>query len=644
MLLSRKSSLSRSRAGNAAHSSESSRRASAGSGVRLGFGRSSAAAGLNWLGCACLLAGCASDPAPTLENGQTLEGELIVVQVEGHGRAAGLKRFLAHDGERTALSFERAPELRSGAHLSVHGQYRDGRFEVSDYARGSSVGVVREQLTGQAVQRSRTLTFVEVNLGGGITLPSGAADPASFMFSTSNAGPNCGLGAGKKSVVQFYNETSYNLFQFTGKVEGPFTYAGDVCSDTGDQMAAALSAEIPTKYDHYVWYYGSVQTASGCGYGNGSEGTWNSPSTGIWFNGDLFDGAIPHELGHNLGLLHASSIKCGAVPLADDPMTCTTDEYGDPVDIMGNLYTGHMIAPEKWYLGWFGGCNAVRVKGSGTFTLFPIETACNGIQALQIPMPKATRTFTTEQSDAPTPAKFYYLEYRQNTGLDTGIAPQVLVHVSDDIHGPDTFAARSVALDMKPGSDAVDGMQAGDSYADPAGGVSFKVISLDATKAVISVTLANGSGASTCMDGTALQGSGPDSCAGVANGGASGAGASGGAAGVAGGALGTGGANSAGGQNSAGASATNGGSSNAGNAAGSGGFGAQSGSGASGATSRAGSAGAPGVSPSHNADSSGCACRVGAPESKAPRAALSWWLLALALARTRRPRAASRPR
>ena len=63
-------------------------------------------------------------------------------------------------------------------------------------------------------------------------------------------------------------------------------------------------------------------------------------------------------------------------------------------------------------------------------------------------------------------------------------------------------------------------MVAGDSYTDPAGGVTFKVDSMDATKAVVTVTLSNGSGSSTCMDGTTLQGSGPETCSASGSGGA----------------------------------------------------------------------------------------------------------------------------
>ena len=51
-----------------------------------------------------------------------------------------------------------------------------------------------------------------------------------------------------------------------------------------------------------------------------------------------------------------------------------------------------MNAWQKTYQGWTQGCNMVRVRSSGTFTLLPLELPCDGAQVLQIPMPK-TRMF-----------------------------------------------------------------------------------------------------------------------------------------------------------------------------------------------------------------------------------------------------------
>jgi hypothetical protein len=398
------------------------------------------------------------------------------------------------------------------------------------------------------------------------------------MFSTTNPGPNLGLGASEKSVVQFYSETSYNRFQFTGSVEGPIAYPGSICGSSLSNWYAntrTVREEISTEYDHYIYYNGTRQSV--CSYGQGSLGTADRPQGEIWFNGDLFDSAITHELGHNLGLNHASSIKCSGVPLADDPLTCTTEEYGSPVDIMGNLFGGHMIVSEKWYLGWITGCNGVRVKASGTFNLLPLENLCGGVQALQIPMPKTTRKFSTQQSGDSNAARFYYLEYRAGTGLDTGLPKQVAVHVSDEIAASNRSAARSISLDMKPSTTAKDGMVAGDSYTDPAGGVTFKVDSMDATKAVVTVTLSNGSGSSTCMDGTTLQGSGPEICSASGTGGGAGRGGAGGMTGSGG----KGGGGASGGATMGGRAGTGGGNTGTGGAA----------SGAGGTTAQGGTAG-----------------------------------------------------
>ena len=305
-----------------------------------------------------------------------------------------------------------------------------------------------------------------------------------------------------------------------------------------------LRPMVPTTYGHYIWYYGSVQSA--CEYGWGSLGNWNTPSSNVWFNGALFDGAITHEIGHNLGYQHASSIKCSGTPLANDPLTCTTTEYGSAISIMGNTSNGHMMALEKWYAGWFKGCNAVRVRSSGTFNLLPIETACGGgVQALQIPMPVTTRQFDPQQTTT-APIRYYYLEYRNGTGLDTGMTPAVYVVASDDIAAPNQVCARSVQMDMNPSTNALNGMTAGQSFTDPAGGVMFSVTSLNAAGAVVSVTLSAAAMPNTCMDGSELAGSGPATCGG-GTGGTGGATGTGGTTGTGGGAGGRGGTTGTGG-------------------------------------------------------------------------------------------------
>ena len=351
-----------------------------------------------------------------------------------------------------------------------------------------------------------------VDYGEGVNVTAAAAQR--FMFSMTQPGPTLGIGASDKSTLQFYDETSFGFFGVSGGVEGPLQWTGAAaCNGSGgSQLATMLRPMVPTAYGHYIWYYGSVQSA--CEYGWGSLGNWNTPSSNVWFNGALFDGAITHEIGHNLGYQHASSIKCSGTPLANDPLTCTTTEYGSAISIMGNTSNGHMMALEKWYAGWFKGCNAVRVRSSGTFNLLPIETACGGgVQALQIPMPVTTRQFDPQQTTT-APIRYYYLEYRNGAGLDTGMTPAVYVVASDDIAAPNRVCARSVQMDMNPSTNALNGMTAGQSFTDPAGGVMFSVTSLNAASAVVSVTLSAAAMPNTCMDGLELAGAGPATCGG----------------------------------------------------------------------------------------------------------------------------------
>ena len=541
---------------------------------------------------------CANDPndGTTGRSAWLLEGRLETIVVEGeHG---GTKHFLMPDdgSEPLELAFDVDPTSGSGARIGVNGRIDGPRLRVTafDDALGSTgSSTLRESaLTGVTPERTRTVAFVMVDYGSGVNVTKTAAE--TFMFSMTNPGPTLGIGTGDKSVLQFYDETSFGLFNVSGAVEGPLSWTGGAaCNGSGgSQLASMLRPMLSTTYGHNIWYYGSKQSA--CEYGWGSLGNWNTPSSNVWFNGALFDGAITHEIGHNLGYQHASSIRCSGTPLANDPLTCTTTEYGSEISIMGNLANGHMMALEKWYAGWFKGCNGVRVRSSGTFNLLPIETPCSGgVQALQIPMPVTTRQFDPAQTTT-APIKYYYLEYRNGTGLDTGMTPAVHVVASDDIAAPNKVCARSVHLDMIPSNSKQNGMLAGTSFTDPAGGVTFAVTSIAPAGAVVTVTIDGAGSPNTCMDGTTqLAGSGPTTCMGGA-GGTTGTGGTGGT-----GAAGRGGTTgTAGASGAAGRGGTTG-TAGAGGAAGRGGTTGAAGS--SGAAGRGGTTGAAGASGSTGA-------------------------------------------
>jgi hypothetical protein len=386
-----------------------------------------------------------------------------------------------------------------------------------------SIGVTGEPLIMGMTYKPRTFGFVLVDIGGGVNLTKDEAQKRLF-----------GTNAGDKSVKQYYLEGSYGTQDITGDILGPLSYPMTGCDTRG--LASTLKPMLGM-YDHYLWYMGSRTSA--CSFSGLAEaGLPSKPQNDTWYNGSANCVVLVQEPGHNFGMMHSSSMTCGTASFADDPdSTCTHNEYGDRYDPMGGS-CNHMNAWQKVFEGWLQKCNGITANSSGMYTLQPLEVACDGPQVLKIAMPKVRPFGRAGGGGLPTVENigFYYLELRTARGFDDTIraAPTVLVHVAEDFHDRTDRGRHTWILDMDPTTPrTIEGLGAGKSFTDPAGGTSFQVMSITADSATIQVTLPNGTGGPTCLDDTPFDATMPRMCSGlVGPSGTTDAGVSAGAAGA----------------------------------------------------------------------------------------------------------------
>jgi hypothetical protein len=453
------------------------------------------------------------DPFLATPPAGALRGALVLYQVDRDDGASEVQTFLRVKGDERderRLRFAEVPDLAGGTRLDVWAtEERDaeGAFlRVKHFVplAEPSVTSTQQALINGTPYRPRRFAMILVDVGGGVNVAEAEARRRLF-----------GLAATDASIRQYYVEASYGRLDVGGDVFGPLQFAMNGCDTRG--LATTLRPMVPQGYDHYLWYMGS--RVSSCGWtGLASLGTPQSPSRDTWYNASTNCVVLVQEPGHNFGMKHSASIRCPGGPLADTPEgTCTHSEYGDPYDPMGRGCR-HMNAAQKAYEGWFGGCNVVDVTSTGTFTILPIEVPCNGAQVLQIPMPK-TRPFSRSGGGGPpttVPLSHYYVELRAPYGFDRGLTPQVQLRVSTDIRQRNQGGVHTWILDMNPATTStIDGLPAGGTYSDPAGGIKITVEAVSATSATVRVEIPGGTGGPKCMDNTdfVAPGPGPESCA-----------------------------------------------------------------------------------------------------------------------------------
>jgi MYXO-CTERM domain-containing protein len=447
----------------------------------------------------------------------SISGELAVYIADLEDGTSETRYMLRNEaGDEQRLLFDTEPDVEPGAKLHVWGSQTGDALHVSTFKRAfrgnlSGIGSVTQELAMPTPRAPRNVCSVLVAINGGAAPAAITLDSIEAQFHT-----------GPTSVNAYYQENSYGKDSIGGKTYGPLPYtAANNCDNAG--LTKALRPMITDPCAQYSWIMVPKQ---GCAWsGLASVGTPTKPATDTWYNASIGCVVTVQEPGHNYGMNHSSSMTCPAGAwFADDLTGCTHSEYGDRFDPMGGGCR-HMNVWQKQYEAWFGGCNAIKVSSSGTFNLLPTELACDGVQSIQLPFPAGkTRTFNRPaggggQAGVDTLTS-YYLEYRTSVGFDRGMTPQVLVHTGTNpvaMTGQTRGAPHTWILNASlKGLTTQPGLLAGNTFSDPAGGLTVTVQSLDAAKAVIQVDYASAAAvAPTCLDTTALSGPGPDTCNGT---------------------------------------------------------------------------------------------------------------------------------
>jgi hypothetical protein len=407
----------------------------------------------------CLLVICAmtgslpSAAEPSPEHApDVISGTLEVVTDDDFETGRSRYFYYVHDevGERHQLRFtgRPEPELPSGARVVARGTMKDGILSVGSGDAGAFV--VSEVTFGGS-----TSGLAEVNAMNGErrTLVM-IVDSLDDTVSCSDSEIEAMMFTGANSVDGLYQESSFGALSFPHDTDGDASpdvvrlsidvMMAGTCDRYGWAAAAETEAENAgidlTLYQHRIFV---LPMAGTCGWA-GAANVGCPSYCRTWIRYCTFPDVWAHELGHNLGMRHASTD-----PGDDGTIDC---DYCDTSDFMG--YAGYgwrqVNGPHKYEMEWLAPEQITEISPAApqTHALSPLE-----LDAMSAIYPQLIRIATGA-------GDYYYLSYRRRIGYDQGISASYYDKINIHRSAADGTGPSSLVVTLGDGEvfDGVDGL------------------------------------------------------------------------------------------------------------------------------------------------------------------------------------------
>ena len=407
-------------------------------------------------------------------------GTLVEAHGDSFGSATVEHGFVLQQANGTMVALDRVPDGVAhglvGRQVRAWGSERNGRVDVSaggivaaagSTAPAGAAGTAGTAGTAAALAPGvKSVAVVLVNFVDDTRQPWTITQARSVLFD------------GTTSVNAYYQDASDGVMSISGDVFGYVTITKDnVGCDWSEWGSAARAAAIQAgaplgnySYTVYAWPRTSLCGWAGLGY---------LPGTSSYIDGYLDTRVVGHELGHNFGVHHASTMSCTDNNVATVVTgSCTLDEYGDPFTIMGSSTRLH----NNWHRAQLGfDVGTVTIASDATVSLAAVDSGA-GTRLVRVPRGGTTNTFL-------------HLEYRQPSGLfdnfasTNAIVSGVTVRIAPDI-GVITQSRLIDTSPTIPSSFGDPALKVGQSFTDPLSGVTISVTG--ATTAAAQVTVSYG--------------------------------------------------------------------------------------------------------------------------------------------------------